>query len=271
MARSDDRDIDRTITNNLTKLSKYGVLTARPEYDITDHQLTDRRAIVATVHTKKPKAGLDQEQVLPDNIGGVPVDVREPNSYQRLRAIDSLAAKITQTYRRPEEAEPEWPLEREIPSGELLTSIRSETQKKPAAQAKAQRSSARALTAHEHKPQLEYDPVGCPPLDAIDEIAQVTTAASPDSGLATLTKFLSGTKSSLIVGMYDFTSATILGGFKSDLTGSKTLQMVLDDPAPNDTRDQTDWETVQDQQRKRLKSLERRDHLTLSNATCGAR
>jgi hypothetical protein len=246
MARSDDREIDRTITNNLTKLSKYGVLTARPGYEITDHQLTGRRAIVATVHTKKPKAGLDQGEVLPDNIGGVPVDVREANSYQRLRAIDPLAAKITQTYRRPEEAEPEWPLEREIPSGELLTSARSETQKTLAAQTKAQPSGARTLTAHEHKPQLEYDPVGCPPLDAIDVTARVTTAASPDAGLATLTKFLRDTNSSLIVGMYDFTSATILGDFKSDLTGSKTLQMVLDDPAPNDTRDQTDWETVQD-------------------------
>jgi hypothetical protein len=246
MARSDDREIDRTITNNLTKLSKYGVLTARPGYEITDHQLTGRRAIVATVHIKKPKAGLDQGEVLPDNIGGVPVDVREANSYQRLRAIDPLAAKITQTYRRPEEAEPEWPLEREIPSGELLTSARSETQKTLAAQTKAQPGGARTLTAHEHKPQLEYDPVGCLPLDAIDVTARVTTAASPDAGLATLTKFLRGTNSSLIVGMYDFTSATILGDFKSDLTGSKALQMVLDDPAPNDTRDQTDWETVQD-------------------------
>jgi len=185
MARSDDREIDRTITSDLTLLSKYGVLTARPGYEITDHQLTGRRAIVATVHTKKPKAGLDRGEVLPENIGGVPVDVREANSYQRLRAIDPLAAKITQTYRRPEEAEPDWPLEREIPSGELLTSIRSETQKKLAAQTKTQASSARTLTVHENKPQLEYDPVGCPPLDAIDVIARVTTAASPDAGLAT--------------------------------------------------------------------------------------
>lgn len=120
MARC-DREIDRTITHNLTQLSKSGALTARPGYEITDHQLTGRRAIDATVHTKKPKAGLDQDEVLPDNVGGVPVDVREANSYQRLRAIDPPAAKITQTYRRPEEAEREWPLEREIPSRELLT------------------------------------------------------------------------------------------------------------------------------------------------------
>ena len=228
MANSHDRDIDRTITSNLHRLSKYGVLTARPGYEIKGHQLTGRRAIVATVHTKKPIADLHGE-ALPDSIGRVPVDVREANSYQRLRAIDPLAAEISQTYRRPEEAEPDWPLERELPSGELLTSARSETKKKLAAQMKAQPISAKALTAHAHKPQLQYDPVGCPPLEPIDVTARVTTAASPDAGLATLTKFLSGTNSSLIIGMYDFTSATILGEFKSDLSGSKTLQMVLDD------------------------------------------
>jgi len=246
MASSDDRKIDRTITDNLRRLSKYGVLTARPGFEITNHQLTGRRAIVVTVHTKRPLAGLPRGETLPDSIGGVPVDVREANSYQRLRTIDPLAAEVSQTYRRPEDAEPEWPLERELPSGELLTSARSEIQKKLVAQTKAQPASARALTAHQNKPQLEYDPVGCPPLEPVDVIARVTTAVSPDAGLATLTKFLSGTTSSLIIGMYDFTSAEILADFKSDLAASKTLQIVQDDPAPNPTRDQTDWQTVQD-------------------------
>ena len=246
MAISPDRAIDQTITSNMHRLSRYGVLTARPGYEITDHQLTGRRAIVATVHTKKPMAGLSRGEALPDNIGGVPVDVREANSYQRLRATDPLAADISQTYRRPEDAEPEWPLERELPSGELLSSARSETQKTLAAQTKAQPNSARALTAHQNKPQLDYDPVACPPLEPVEVTARVTTAVSPDAGLATLAKFLSGTTSSLIIGMYDFTSAEILGDFKSDLAGSKTLQLVLDDPAPNPTRDQTDWETIQD-------------------------
>lgn len=246
MASSDDRKIDQTITDNLHRLSKYGVLTARPGYEIANHQLTGRRAIVVTVHTKRPPADLPRGEALPDSIGGIPVDVREANSYQRLRAIDPLAAEVSQTYRRPEDAEPEWPLERELPSGELLKSARSETQKKLAAQTKAQPASARALTAHQNKPKLEYDPVGCPPLAPVEVTARVTTAVSPDAGLATLTKFLSGTTSSLIIGMYDFTSAEILDDFKSDLAPSKTLQIVQDDPAPNPTRDQTDWQTVQD-------------------------
>jgi phosphatidylserine/phosphatidylglycerophosphate/cardiolipin synthase-like enzyme len=246
MASSGDREIDRTITENLHRLSKYGVLTARPGYEIADHQLTGRRAIVATVHTKRPVGGLPPGQALPDSIDRVPVDVREANSYQRLRAIDPLAARVSQTYRRPEEAEPEWPLERELPSGKLLKDARSETQKRLKAQMKAQPHAAAALSAHQQKPQLDYKPVGCPPLVRVNVTATVTTAVSPQAGLATLTKFLNGTTSSLVIGMYDFTSAEILGDFKNDLTAAKTLQMVLDDPAPNPTRDQTDWQTVQD-------------------------
>lgn len=246
MAINDDRDIDRTITRHLHRLSKYGVLTVRPGFEIAGHQLTGRRAIVATVHTKKPPADLPRGEALPENIGGVPIDVREAGSYQRLRANDPLAAEISQTYRRPEDAEPEWPLERELPSGQLLTSARSETQKKLAAQKKSQPAGAKALAAHEHKPQLDYDPMGCPPLDPVDVNARVTVAASPDAGLTTLAKFLNGTTSSLIIGIYDFTSAEILGDFKSDLDAPKTLQIVLDNPAPNPTRDQTDWETVQE-------------------------
>jgi hypothetical protein len=154
MASSSDREIDRTTTNNLHRLSRYGVLTTRPGFEITGHQLTGRRAIVATVHTKKLMAGLPRGEALPDSIGGVAVDVREANSYQRLRAIDPLAAEISQTYRRPEDAEPEWPLERELPSGELLKSAHSKAQKKLAAQTKAQPISAGALISLRLKRRL---------------------------------------------------------------------------------------------------------------------
>jgi hypothetical protein len=129
MAGKSDHEIDQTITKNLPRLSKYGVLTVRPGYEIAEHQLTGRRAIVATVQTKRAPADLPRGEALPDSLGGVPVDVREGRPYQRLRAADPLAAEITQIYRRPEQAEPEWPLERELPSGELLTSPNSETQK----------------------------------------------------------------------------------------------------------------------------------------------
>ena len=246
MADKSDRDIDQTITKNLPKLAKAGVLTVRPGYEISGHQLTGKRAIVATVHTKHALADVPPGEALPENLGGVAVDVREARPYQRLRAIDPLAAAISHTYRRPEEGEPEWPLERELPSGQLLSSAQSDTQKKLQIQSNAFPAGANALAVHQQKPQLAYDPVGCPPLVPVNITATVTTAASPDAGLVTLAKFLDGANSSLIVGMYDFTSAEILGDFKKNLAGPRTLQMVLDDPAPNPTRDQTDWQTVQD-------------------------
>ena len=74
MANSDQ--IDATIRKNLRRLSKPGVLTARPGYEISDHQLTGRRAIVATVYTKKPLAEIPSSEALPKNIGGIPVDVQ---------------------------------------------------------------------------------------------------------------------------------------------------------------------------------------------------
>src|SRR3974377_505940 len=186
MASSRDREIDPKITNNLHRVSKYGVLTVRPGYEITNHQLTGRRAIVATVHTKRPLVSLPRGEALPDSIGSVPVDVREANSYQRLRAIDPLAAGVSQTYRRPEQAEPEWPLEREVPGRTLLKRARSETQKRFNAQKKAQPHAAAALSAHQQKPKLEYAPKGCPPLARVNVTATVTTAVSPQTGLATL-------------------------------------------------------------------------------------
>ncbi len=83
------------------------------------------------------------------------------------------------------------------------------------------------------------------PLDPITITTTITAHVSPDAGLVTLKKFLTGTKKGLVIGMYDFTSGEILQSFKTVLTGSKTLQMVLDNPAPNPTRDQTDTQTVQ--------------------------
>lgn len=107
MAEKSEREIDHTITRNIPRLAKYGVLTVRPGYEITGHQLTGRRAVVTTVHTKKPLAELAPSEKLPDRIGGVPVDVREARPYQRLRAADPLAAELSQRYSRPEDAEPE--------------------------------------------------------------------------------------------------------------------------------------------------------------------
>ena len=239
--------IDRTILKNLPHLRKPGVLTVRPGYEIAGHQLTGKAAIVATVHTKKAKTELATSERLPEKVGSIPVDVREATAHQRLRAHDPAAAALTQAYGRPEDQEPVWPFEREMPSGDLLDSPTSDTQKTLARQRSQQPATDRALKAHDTKPPLPYDPPKTiAPLKTVAITTRITAIVSPDAGLATLDAFLQGTGESLVVGMYDFTSGPILSTFRSVLTVPKTLQMVLDNPAPNPTRTQTDWQTVQE-------------------------
>jgi hypothetical protein len=236
--------IDRTIRQNLAKLRKPGVLTVRPGFQISNHQLTGKRAIVATVHTKT--SDLPTNQLLPRAIKGVPVDVRQATSHQRLRANDPAAAAMTQAFGRPQDKEPTWPLEREMPSGRLLESPKSNTQKALADFAARQPVVAKALAAHAAKPKIPYVPAPGEPLNPIQTTTTIIANVSPDAGFTTLTAFLQGTKQSLVIGMYDFTSGPVLALFKTVLTGTKTLQMVLDNPPPNATRNQLDSQTVQE-------------------------
>ena len=83
-------------------------------------------------------------------------------------------------------------------------------------------------------------------LDPVSTTTTITAHVSPDAGLVTLEAFLGKTQKSLVIGMYDFTSGRILSTFQNVVVGTKTLQMVLDNPAPNPTRDQTDTQTVQE-------------------------
>ena len=216
----------------------------RPGFEIANHQLTGKRAIVATVHTKT--SDLPADQLLPRAINGVPVDVREATPHQRLRANDPAAAALTQAFGRPQDKEPTWPLEREMPSGQLLQSPKSKTQEALADFAARQPVVAQALAAHAAKPKIAYVPAPGEPLNPVQTTTTIIAHVSPDAGFATLTSFLQGTKQSLVIGMYDFTSGPILALFKSVLTGAKILQMVLDNPPPNATRNQLDSQTVQE-------------------------
>jgi phosphatidylserine/phosphatidylglycerophosphate/cardiolipin synthase-like enzyme len=236
--------IDRTIRQHLAKLRKPGVLTVRPGFEITNHQLTGKRAIVATVHKKT--SDLPANQQLPRAINGVPVDVRQATPHQRLRANDPAAAAMTQTFGRPQDKEPTWPLEREMPSGQLLDSPKSKTRKALADFAARQPIVAKALAAHAAKPKIAYVPAPGEPLNPVQTTTTIIAHVSPDAGFTTLTSFLQGTKQSLVIGMYDFTSGPLLALFKTVLTEPKTLQMVLDNPPPNATRDQLDSQTVQE-------------------------
>jgi hypothetical protein len=234
--------IDRVIRRHLGRLTRPGVLAIRPGYEITAHQLTGRVAIVATVHTKSTE--LPAAARLPQSVAGIRVDVRQGTPQQRLRAADPAAAAVMQAFGPPENMEPPWPHEREMPGGRLLTSTRSRHQTALARHAAAQPAVAAALAARQRKPQYPYVPAAGKPLDPVRLTTTITAQVSPDAGFVTLSGFLQGTRKSLVVGMYDFTSGPLLLEFERVLSGARTLQMVLDNPAPNPTRDQTDSQTV---------------------------
>jgi hypothetical protein len=237
--------INKIIRKNLARLRKPGVLTVRPGFEITKQQLTGKSAIVATVQTKA--AGLPKSVLLPNAIGSIPVDVREATPQQRLRAHDPAAAALVRTFGlgRLHDQAPTWPFEREMPSGRLLKDPKDLTRSELAKVTAKQPATQKALAAHAKREKIDYVPANVP-LDPVLTTTTITAHASPDAGLVTLQNFLAGTKKSLVIGMYDFTSGTILKNFEDILVGKRTLKMVLDNPAPNDTRDQTDTQTVQD-------------------------
>jgi PLD-like domain len=242
MANKTAKAIDKTIQKNLDKLRKPGVLTVRPGFEITKHQLTGKPAIVVTVHTKQKS--VPKSDLLPNSIAGIPVDVREARPFQRLCAHDWPAAALTQVFARPEAKEPTWPLERVMPSGQKLHKVWSIEPKALAKSTASQPLIQKALLAHAKKKQLQYLAPTKVPLTPITTTTTITAVASPDAGLSTLERFLGGTKKSLVIGMYDFTSGGILEDFQSDLGSPKSLQMVLDNPPRNKTANQTDPQTV---------------------------
>jgi phosphatidylserine/phosphatidylglycerophosphate/cardiolipin synthase-like enzyme len=242
MANLPERAIDRVIRQNLGKLRKPGVLTVRPGFEIAAHQLTGRSAIVATVQQKR--TDLARQDLLPTRIAGVPVDVREATAHQRLRARDPAAAKLTQAFGRPEDVDPDWPRERELPSGKLLTDNSSNHQHALQRNAVHQPAVAKTMSARQSKPQIPYVAAAGALLAPIRTVTTITAHVSPDAGFTQLSSFLKQTQKSLVLGMYDFTSGPILEIFKQVLTAPKTLQMVLDNPPLNGTANQSDTETV---------------------------
>jgi hypothetical protein len=220
------RAVDQVISEHLAELTKPGVLSVRPGYQAAGHWLTKKPAIVVTVDAKSDDLSPDQR--LPETIGGYAVDVRQADPLQQLRAKNQGLFVNVAARARPELERPVFPFERDL-SGQSLAPL----------------ADAVATARRPTKPQIPYTGPAGETLDAIEDNFTITCHASPDAGWTTLKPFLQGTKNRLTVGMYDFTSAHVLQTVEQALQGKK-LSLVLDHPAPNKTRDQTDEQTRDD-------------------------
>ena len=217
-------DVNAVIEKNMAAFDKPGVLSVRPGFKVTKDWLTNTKSIVVTVRHKV--ADPPQGEMLPAEVGGVPVDVRQASPEKALELED------------PQKYAAGLRLAPDLGSVPHFADERTLAGTHPAAAA-----SAHAQLAAIAKPKLTY---GGPPgvtLDPVEAQATITLSASPDSGWPTLKAFLAGTAETLTVGLYDFTSAHVAQAVTGSLAGKK-LSLVLDHPPKNPTADQTDPTTV---------------------------
>jgi hypothetical protein len=216
--------VSAVIDQNMAAFDQPGVLSVRPGYKITKDWLTSTRSIVVTVRHKV--AHPPEGETLPNEVGGVPVDVRQASPAKALELEDP------QKYAAELRLAPNLGSVPHFPEERTLTGIR------PAVAA-----SAHAQLAAVAKPELTYGGPAGVTLDPVEAQATITLSASPDAGWPVLKAFLAGTAQALTVGLYDFTSAHVLQAVSDSLAG-KQLTLVLDHPGKNPTADQTDADTV---------------------------
>src|SRR6185437_12312625 len=79
-------DLSAVIDENMAAFDKPGVLSVRPGYKVTNDWLTSTPSIVVTVRHKvaHPAEG----EMLPSEVGGVPVDVRQASPEKALELED---------------------------------------------------------------------------------------------------------------------------------------------------------------------------------------
>ncbi|HYL45478.1 MAG TPA: hypothetical protein VEU52_00480, partial [Candidatus Limnocylindrales bacterium] len=112
------QNIDQVIQSNLSKLQKPGALIVRPGYKIRGGWITKDPAIVVTVSQKR--ANVSPADAIPSTVGPYPTDVREATTIEKLRFSDPQRYANVVASARPEFAQPEFPLERDIKTGQLL-------------------------------------------------------------------------------------------------------------------------------------------------------
>lgn len=220
------RNLDQIIQRHLDELRKPGVLSVRPGYQVAGGWPTKKPAIVVVVDAKSDN--LAPQDRLPETIEGYAVDVRQATPLQRMRANMPAVYKNVVASVGPELEQPVFAYERAL-SGEQLAPLTMD--------AVAMRGATKA--------QIRYVPPAGTPLKPITDEMTIICHASPDAGWLTLKPFLEGTKTTLTVGMYDFTAPHIAETVTGALDKRSTsLNLVLDHPPGKNIREQTIDDTV---------------------------
>jgi phosphatidylserine/phosphatidylglycerophosphate/cardiolipin synthase-like enzyme len=225
-------DISKVISRHRAELDKDGVLTARPGFEAKDGWVTRTPAIVVTVQKKAAPGALPADQLLPEKLGRFPVDVRQASTLKRLQVTAPKRFLQAAVSVRSAARLPEFPAEVRVSDLSPLPTTKQAVAKAP------------------KKPQIPYTAPAGFPLAPVKGDFEITCSASPDSGWETLQAFFGGTRRSLTIGLYDFTSRHVLDALAESLTGTTTgkkttkkLRIVLDHPPLNDTADQSDEAT----------------------------
>src|SRR6516165_4782369 len=118
-----DEMIDTVIQRHLERFDKPGVTSVRPGMRITNGILTHEPAIVVSV--RKKTKNLPPDEMLPDQVEGIPVDVRPVSPMEALRATDpeAFAQELADTPRGNTPIELQtanFPLERNL-KGQLIS------------------------------------------------------------------------------------------------------------------------------------------------------
>ena len=79
-------DVNAVIEKNMAAFDKPGVLSVRPGFKVTKDWLTNTKSIVVTVRHKVAQP--PQGEMLPAEVGGVPVDVRQASPEKALELED---------------------------------------------------------------------------------------------------------------------------------------------------------------------------------------
>ncbi|WP_022882314.1 phospholipase D-like domain-containing protein [Gryllotalpicola ginsengisoli] len=243
MASSQQPNLSDLITAHLDEFRLPGVLSVRPGFEAKNGWLTGRPAIVVTVSGPRPHG-------LPDEVEGVPVDVRTASERKRAALLAEPGAAARRPAAPDEGAVPEFddevvlaPQHRGHPQGPGHPEHPQHPQGPQHPEHTRHEPPAPEESAPLAKPTLPYQPPAGAALSPVSGELTVQLAASPDAGWGQLQPFLAATKQELVIGLYDFTSKHVLDAFETALKGKK-VTLTLDHPSKNPTADQTDEQTV---------------------------